>query len=312
MARRHARPSLATAAFLVLALAASGAFALEVPALRGRINDYAALLSPEKSRELEAQLAQFEKETGHQIAVLTVPTLAGDSLEDFGIRVAETWKIGQKGFDNGAILIIAAKDRRLRIEVGYGLEGVLPDAIASRIIREVIVPEFRTENYSAGIEAGLDAIMKVSRGEALPERAKGAARSERSGNSSLFNVLVITGLLSLFLGMTRRRPVSGALSGGTAGALATLFGGGSLATGFIPAILVGAFLGAVGSSMSVAGSGRHWTAPSRHRRGGWGGFYPGGFGGGGFGGGFGGGGGGFGGFSGGGGGFGGGGASGSW
>ena len=147
MARRQARQSFATAAFVVLALAASFVSALEVPPLRGRINDYAALLSPDKTRELETRLAQFEKETGHQIALLTIPTLEGDSIEDFSIRVAESWKVGQKGFDNGAILIVAAKDRRLRIEVGYGLEGVLPDAIASRIIREVIVPEFRTENY---------------------------------------------------------------------------------------------------------------------------------------------------------------------
>lgn len=305
MARHYARLFFAEFAFLLLSLISSHAVALDVPPLRGRINDYAALLPAAKSSELEARLAQFEQETGHQVALLTIPTLDGDSLEDFSIRVAESWKIGRKGFDNGAILIIAAKDRKLRIEVGYGLEGVLPDAIASRIIREVIVPEFRANNYSGGIEAGLDAIMRISRGETLPERARNA-RPERSEGSPLFTILMVSGVLALFVGMTRRRPLSGALGGGAAGALTTLFSGGSLGAGLVPAILLGIFLGGLGSTMSMA-SGSQWTSPSRRRRGGWGGgFYPGGFGGG-----FGGGGGG-GGFSGGGGGFGGGGASGSW
>src|SRR5919109_2753449 len=148
------------------------ALALDVPALRGRVNDYAGLISSNKAQELEGRLAQFEKETGHQIAVLTIPSLEGDALEEFSIRVAESWKIGQKGFDNGAILIVAQKDRKLRIEVGYGLEGVLPDAIANRIISEVIVPRFRENDYSGGIEAGVNAILQVTKGEALPELAR--------------------------------------------------------------------------------------------------------------------------------------------
>jgi len=162
-------------AFLLAPTLISLALALNVPPLRGRVNDYAGLMPADRAQALEERLARFESETGHQIALLTVPSLEGDSLEDFSIRVAETWKIGKKGFDNGAILLIARDDRRLRIEVGYGFEGVLPDAIANRIINEVITPRFRSGDYAGGIEAGVDSILKITKGEALPERSRGAA-----------------------------------------------------------------------------------------------------------------------------------------
>src|SRR5262245_28322865 len=103
-------------ALVLFLLAPALSNALEVPALRGRVNDYAKLLSQERARALEAQLEKFEQETGHQVAVLTIPSLEGDSLEDFSIRVADSWKIGKKGFDNGAILLVARDNRRLRIE----------------------------------------------------------------------------------------------------------------------------------------------------------------------------------------------------
>jgi uncharacterized protein len=309
MVLNRARLLPAGLAFSLLLLICFLASALDVPPLRGRINDYAGLIPANKAQELEARLARFENDTGHQVAVLTIPSLNGDSLEEFSIRVAESWKIGRKGFDNGAILVIVPNERKLRIEVGYGLEGVLPDAIASRIIREVIVPEFRANNYVGGIEAGLDAILKVTQGEPLPDRAREAARQPQSGSSSLLTILTLTAILALFIGMTRRRLASGAFGGAAAGVLTTLFSAAPFGLGLLVAIVVGGVLGALGSSMSVASSNGQWTARSRARRGGWsGGFYPGGFGGGGFGGGgFGGGG-----FSGGGGGFGGGGASGSW
>ena len=175
MKLRKARLFLAGLVFLLApTILFSLALALDVPPLRGRINDYAGLIPADRARALEERLARFEAETGHQIAVLTIPSLKGDSLEDFSIRVAEAWKIGKKGFDNGAILLIARDDRKLRIEVGYGLEGVMPDAIASRIIREVITPRFRSGDYAGGIEAGVDAILKITKGEALPERTRPA------------------------------------------------------------------------------------------------------------------------------------------
>jgi uncharacterized protein len=294
-------------ALVLFLLAPSLSKALEVPPLRGRVNDYANLLPPERARALEAQLEKFEQETGHQIAVLTIPSLEGDSLEEFSIRVAETWKIGKKGFDNGAILLIARDDRRLRIEVGYGLEGVLPDAIASRIIREVITPRFRSGDYTGGIEAGVDSILKVAKGEVLPERARPAPGRTPSEGASLHNILMITAMLALFIGMTRRRLVSGAFGGAASGLVTTLFASGGLGFVLFPALIVGALLGAVGAAVGTGAAGNQWVGRPRSRRGDWGGgVFPGGYGGGGFGGGSGGG------FSGGGGGFGGGGASGSW
>src|SRR6476660_10226027 len=159
------------------------ALALNVPPLRGRVNDYAGMLPADRAQALEERLARFESETGHQIALLTVPSLEGDSLEDFSIRVAESWKIGKKGVDNGAILLIARDDRRLRIEVGYGLEGVLPDAIANRIINEVITPRFRSGDFAGGIEAGIDTMFKVTKGEVLPERSRTGGRNAAQGSS---------------------------------------------------------------------------------------------------------------------------------
>jgi uncharacterized protein len=282
--------------------------ALDVPPLRGRINDYAGLIPADRALALEERLARFEAETGHQIAVLTIPSLKGDSLEDFGIRVAESWKIGKKGFDNGAILLIARDDRRLRIEVGYGLEGVMPDAIASRIIREVITPRFRSGDYAGGIEAGIDAILKVTKGETLPERARAAPGPPASQGGSLITILMITAMLALFIGMTRRRLLGGAVGGAASGLVTSLFASGGLGFVLLPALILGALLGAIGAALGAGSAGNQWVGRSRSRRGDWGGgVFPGGFGGGGFGGG-----GGDGGFSGGGGGFGGGGASGSW
>src|SRR5215467_7584638 len=170
--------------------------ALQVPPLRGRVNDLARLLSHEQSTRLEEQLTRFEQQTGHQIAVLTIPSLEGDALEDFSIRVAEAWKIGQKGFDNGAILLIVRDDRKLRIEVGYGLEGVLPDAIASRIIREIIVPRFRENDFAGGMESGISAMMTVARGEKLPAAPPRKAQSPELGSTLLFAILLLA-----FLGM---------------------------------------------------------------------------------------------------------------
>jgi len=281
------------------------ALALNVPPLRGRVNDYAGLMPADRAQALEERLARFESETGHQIALLTVPSLEGDSLEDFSIRVAESWKIGKKGVDNGAILLIARDDRRLRIEVGYGLEGVLPDAIANRIINQVITPRFRSGDFAGGIEAGVDTMFKVTKGEVLPERSRAGRRNAAQG-SSLMTVFMITVILALFIGMTSRRLLGGAFGGAASGLVASLFGAGGVGLVLFLAVIVGAVVGAVGSTVGTGSAGNQWTGGSR-RGGRGGGIFPGGFGGdGGFGGGGGGG------FGGGGGGFGGGGASGSW
>jgi uncharacterized protein len=139
-----------------------------VPALHSRVVDRAGILTPTARESLEQSLAAFERKTGHQIVVHTTPSLEGLPIEDYSLRVAEAWKIGQKGLDNGVILTIAPNEREMRIEVGYGLEGVLPDAVAARIIRERITPEFRAGRMDAGIAAGVDAIEAVVEGEQLP------------------------------------------------------------------------------------------------------------------------------------------------
>jgi uncharacterized protein len=203
--RQLRRPILA--GIVCVFLAATLAAALDVPALRGRVNDYAGVMTQEQRRSLETQLAQFEQETGHQVAVLTIPTLEGEDIEGFSIRVAESWKIGKKGFDNGVILVVAVKDRRLRLEVGYGLEGVLPDAIAKTITSNYIVPRFRAQDYAGGIIAGIDAVLKVIKKEPLPEsaRQKKENRQPEINSIAMFVItLAVFGLMA-FASTGRRR-----------------------------------------------------------------------------------------------------------
>jgi len=176
--------------------AVSLASALDVPPLRGRVNDYAGVMQSNQVRTLESQLAQVERDTGHQVAVLTLPTLAGEDIQGFSIRVAESWKIGKKGFDDGVILVVAIKDRKLRLEVGYGLEGILPDAIAKRITSNYIVPHFRSQDYSGGIVAGIEAVQKVIRNEPLPESAR-KTEGGGSGVNSAAMLAITFGILGL-------------------------------------------------------------------------------------------------------------------
>jgi uncharacterized protein len=169
-----------------------------VPALRGRVNDYAQILTPEQSNALDAQLARLEQDTGHQVAVLTLPSLDGEDIEGFSIRVAENWKIGKKGFDNGVILIVAVNDRKLRLEVGYGLEGILPDLTANRIIRDYIVPLFRSGDFAAGIISGINAVEKVIRKEPLPETARKQAQGRGSSLNFIVMLVITFAILGLF------------------------------------------------------------------------------------------------------------------
>jgi uncharacterized protein len=287
------------AAALVFGIPAPARAELPVPELTGRIVDRAGLLPADEARALEVRLAAFERETSHQIVVLTLPSLEGEAIESFSIRVADRWKIGQKGLDNGVIVFVAAEDRRARIEVGYGLEGVIPDAVAARILRERMIPEFRRGAMDAGIVAGVDALMAVARGEVMAEPGRsGRPRAQGAGgfvHAILFGT-VFGAVAGAFAG--RRRPVRRALvSGSIAAGIAYLFTFAVLAA--VVAAVMGALFGLAPSGSGLGPGRRGPYGPY----GGWGG--GGGFGGG-LGGGFGGG------FGGGGGGFGGGGASGSW
>lgn len=163
---------------------------LPIPALWGmRVHDEAKVLSPETVQRLERDLKIFEDSTSNQIALLIIPSLGSEALEDYTLRVTKEWKLGTKEKDNGVLLLIAINDRKVRIEVGYGLEGPLPDAICNRIIRNEIAPGFRRQDYDAGIVAGTYAIMDAIKGEykstGSPVRTTG-----RKGNS-LLTLLVI-------------------------------------------------------------------------------------------------------------------------
>ncbi|MDH5285210.1 MAG: TPM domain-containing protein [Betaproteobacteria bacterium] len=162
---------------LVALLAAGPAPAVDVPFLTGRVVDNAEILKPATRAKLTADLKALEERTTHQVAVLTVTTLAGESVEDFATRVFESWKLGVKGKDNGVLVVVVPQDRRMRIEVGYGLEGTLTDAQAARIIRDRMTPAFKAGDYDRGVADGVAAIAAVLGGEKLPEAASSGTSS---------------------------------------------------------------------------------------------------------------------------------------
>ena len=166
---------------IAFALAAFPAFAVDVPFLTGRVTDNAQILSDETRKAVTANLKAHEEKTTNQIAVLTVPTLDGVSIEEYAVTVFNTWKLGQKGKDNGVLLIVAPKDRKLRIEVGYGLEGTMTDGIAGSIIRNAITPFFKNNDYDRGIDEGVRAIINVLEGGQAPtETAKSGEEVKKS------------------------------------------------------------------------------------------------------------------------------------
>jgi uncharacterized protein len=137
---------------------------MAIPYLSGRVVDQAAILSAQTRERLAAMVQAHERVSGNQIVVLTVPTLGGKSVEDYAVRVFEEWKLGSLDMDNGVLILVVPQDRRVRIEVGYGLEGTLTDATASRIIRDLMTPRFREGNYDVGIEAGVTAVIQILEG----------------------------------------------------------------------------------------------------------------------------------------------------
>ena len=275
-------------AFLLSFLALSHAHAeVAVPALTQRVTDLTGTLTPDTVTRLETTLAQFEQGKGSQIAILLIPTTQPEDIAQFGIRVADQWKVGREKVDDGAILIVAKDDRKVRIEVGYGLEGVIPDAIAKRIIEEDIVPRFRQGDFSGGVEAGVTRMMRLIEGEPLPPPQ---ARQMQGFNLDNLILPFIIGIAAgAFLGAIFGKGLGGFLAGLGAGAWVwSTMGIFMLAGGIF------FFIWIIVMSMGRGGGG-HWTSGG----GGWGG------GGGAWGGGGGS-------WGGGGGGFGGGGASGSW
>lgn len=275
-----------TICLLSLLPLAAAAEDVAVPPLAARVTDLTGTLTAEQRAALESRLQEYEAQKGSQIAVLIIPSTAPETIEQYSIRVAEQWQLGRKGVDDGVLLLVAKEDRKVRIEVGYGLEGVLPDAVGKRIVSDDIAPHFKQGDFYGGIVAGLTRITGVLQGEALPPPRQRAQASPAPENY-LFILLVAALITGAILRSLLGRFPGALVNGGLIGLAAVMLG-----TGLFLAVIFGviAFVIALVQGLS---------------RGGGGGFGGGSYGGGGFSGGGGG-------FSGGGGGFGGGGASGDW
>src|SRR5689334_11249289 len=227
-----------------------------VPQLTGRVVDQTGTLSSGDIAQLTQTLADLERRKGSQIAVLIVPTTDGEAIEPFSLRVAEAWKIGRKKVDDGALLVVAKNDRRLRIEVGYGLEGALTDVTTKRIIDEVITPKFKSGDFAGGISAGVDRMVRVAEGEKLPEPEPPHWQDTGFLNGiDPFNpfvlafVFIVGGALRAALG----RLVGSAATGGFVGILAWLVVG-SLGVAAIVGVL--AFLVSAFIDLMPSGGGR--------------------------------------------------------
>jgi len=274
-----------------------------IPQLVARVTDVTGTLNPAERSALEAKLAGFEQRTGGQFAVLLVPSTRGEPIEAYAIRVADAWKIGRKGQDNGVLLLVAKDDRKLRLEVGYGYEGVLTDAMSKRIVAETITPFFRQNQFAAGINAGVDRAIGVI-GQDPAAVAPPGGRQTPSGQIGrgidLGSLLVFVLVIIPVMGSVLRR-IFGRIGGATVGAGLVGTGAavvaGSIVIGMGAALVAWAILLFVGSGAGLVANGRRGGLPGPWiGGGGWGG----------------GGGGGGGSWGGGGGGFGGGGASGGW
>ncbi len=202
-----------------------------VPPLSGRVIDQTNTLTSSEIRSLDQTLSNFEARKGSQIVVLMVPSTAPETIEQYAIRVAEQWKIGRKKVDDGAILIIAKADRTLRIEVGYGLEGVLPDVTSKRIIDQIIVPRFKQQDFYGGITDGVNVVIGVVDGEALPVPAPVNANIHDQVDRSFLPIILIVALVlgGILRSMLGRLP--GSLVAGGIAALVTwsIFGAFSIA-----------------------------------------------------------------------------------
>jgi len=189
--------------------------ALDVPTLKGHVNDYAALLSPRMATFIEKDLADFERKESTQIVILTIPSLRGEVLEEFSMKVAEKWKIGQKKLDNGVILLVSKEERKLRIEVGYGLEGRLTDLVAGRIIDNSIKPYFKKGDYDNGLFNGVQAIKQAVWGEYPAMKETPGEKPNIFMNYHLIPVYTVAGFILFLIMMifiARKFPGSG--SGG--------------------------------------------------------------------------------------------------
>ena len=210
----------------MMLLVASGiarADLVAVPELKSRVTDLTQTLSPEQQTQLEAKLAAFEQKKGSEIAVLIVPSTQPEDIAQYSIRVVEKWKVGREKVDDGLLILVAKDDRKLRIEVGYGLEGAIPDLTAKRVISEIISPRFKQGDYFGGLDAGVDALIALVDGEPLPAPARTVNNSGKLEN--LLPILLFGGLISgMFLRSIFGTFGGSALNGGLVGGAVWLLG----------------------------------------------------------------------------------------
>lgn len=261
---------------------------MELPPLTARVNDYARILSGATEQQLESILATLEREESTQLAVLTITSLEGENLEEFSLKVAEGWRLGQKGRDNGALLLIAKNERKLRIEVGYGLEGSLTDLTSGRIIREIITPQFQSGNFDQGVIDGVRAMIGAVHGEfSTPDSAGSGPENPEDFGGIVTFLLFSFFIIGKIIG--RHRLAAASLGAIVAPVIGMFFLGFSwFILLLVPAGLVAGFLASLIFGSTHFATGR-WSSGGSSSSGGFGG-----------------------GFSGGGGGFGGGGSSGGW
>ena len=222
--------------FLILLVFTAALHAeVKIPPFSARVIDLTQTLSAPQQQALEQKLAALEAQKGSQIAVLIVPTTAPEDIAPFALRVAETWKVGRKGIDDGVLLVVAKADRALRIEVGYGLEGVIPDLAAKRIIEETITPRFRAGDFFGGIDQGVDRLIGLINGEALPpppaNRGGGGKSFDNIFPMALFLIFAVGGVL---------RAMFGRLLGASIASVVAGIGGWLLFGGLISALIAGA------------------------------------------------------------------------
>jgi uncharacterized protein len=215
------------AILLVLCLSASAADEVAIPSLQQRVTDLTQTLSANEQAALESKLAQFEQQKGSQIAILLVPTTQPEAIEQYSIRVVEAWKLGRKGIDDGILILVAKEDRKMRIEVGYGLEGIVPDSIANQVILDAMKPRFKQGDFYGGLDAATDQLIARINGEPLPEPPQRQAGQGDWGDllpMLLFGGLLVGGVMRAIFGNF----LGGAVNGGLVGAAVWLLGGGML------------------------------------------------------------------------------------
>ena len=272
----HALPRALLAAALLFPPAYTAA-EIAVPPLKARVTDLTATLTSDQRAALEQKLAAMEARKGSQVAVLLVPTTLPETVEQYAIRVFDQWKLGRKGMDDGVLLLVAKNDRKLRIEVGYGLEGAIPDAIARRVMDEDIVPLFKRGNFYGGISAGTDRVSKLIEGESMPPPKHTTVPGSGWSTETFFIGFIILAMASQLLHSLLGRFLGAGVAGIAAGIVGYVLAGLTAAViiGFI-AFVISLFIGATGRHGSGWSSGGDWSSGGGSGSSGGGGFSGGG------------------------------------